>query len=84
MKQGTITLAWMRTWGLNAKGANPPFRDVVPENLEYLLRFAMDLAYVDEKGLMESKRAYKRRAYNTLYNISRGVTGIQDMHISKI
>ena len=47
------------------KGANPPFRDVIPENLEYLRRFAMDSAYVDEQGPMESKRAYKRRVYNT-------------------
>jgi len=59
MMQGTITSAWMRTWGLNVKGANPPFRDVIPENLEYLRR------YVDEQGPMESKRAYKRRVYNT-------------------
>jgi len=32
MKEGTKTSAWMRTWGLNVKGANPPFRDVIPEN----------------------------------------------------
>ena len=80
MKQGTITSAWMRTWGLNVKGVNPPFRDAIPANLEYLRRFAMDSAYVDEQGLMESKRAYKRR----LYHISRGETGIQDMRITKI
>ena len=59
MMQGTIISIWMRTWGLNVKGANPPFRDIIPENLEYLRRFAMDSAYVDEQGLMESKRASK-------------------------
>jgi len=75
---------WLRTWDLNVKGANPPFRDIIPENLEYLRRFAMDSAYVDEQGLMESKRAYKRRLYNTLYHISRCETGIHDMHITKI
>jgi len=84
MKQLTITSAWMRTWGLNVKEANPPFRDVIPENLEYLRCFAMDSAYVDEQGPMESKRAYKRRVYNTLYHFSRGETGIQDMRITKI
>jgi len=80
----TIMSAWMQIWGLNVKGANPPFRDIIPENLEYLRCFAMDSAYVDIKGLMESKRAYKRRLYNTLYHINRGETGIQDMHITKI
>jgi len=44
----------------------------------------MDSAYVDEQGPMESKRAYKRRVYNTLYHISRGETGIKDMRITKI
>jgi len=84
MKQGTITSAWMRTWGLNVKGVNPPFRDVIPENFKYLRRFAMDSAYVDEQGPMESKRAYKRRVYNTLYHISRVETRTQDMRITNI
>jgi hypothetical protein len=74
----------MRTWGLNVKGANPPFRDVIPENLEYLRRFLMDSAYVDEQGPTESKRAYKRRAYNSLYHISSSETGIQNMRITKL
>jgi len=44
----------------------------------------MNSVYVDEQGSTESKRAYKRRAYNTLYYISRGETGIQNMHITKL
>jgi hypothetical protein len=48
MKQGTITWAWLWTWGLSAKGTNPPFLDVIPESLEYLRCFAMDSAYVEE------------------------------------
>jgi len=44
----------------------------------------MDSAYVHEQGPLESKRAYRRRIYNTLYHISRGETGIQDMRITKI
>ena len=84
MKQGTITSAWMRTWGLNVKGVNPKFRDVTSANLEYLMRFAIDSAYVDEQGLEKSKRAYKRRLYNNMYNMIRVETGIQDMRITKI
>jgi len=84
MNTGTITAAWMRTWGLKEKGPNPPFRDVIAENLAYLRRFAMDSAYVDIQGTMESKRAYKRRLYSTLYHISRGATGAQEMRIIRI
>ena len=36
---------------------------------------------MDIQGTMESKRAYKRRVYNTLYHISRGKTGVQEMRI---
>ena len=39
------------------KGVNPPLRDVIPANFEYLRRFAMDSAYMDEQGLMDTKRA---------------------------
>ena len=46
--------------------------------------FDLDSTYVDEQGLMESKRAYKTRLYNTLYHISRGETSKQDMRITKI
>jgi hypothetical protein len=84
MKQGTIMWAWLRIWGLSEKGNNPPFRDVIPESLEYLRCFTMVSAYVEEQGTMESKRAYKRRAYNILYNMNRRATGIQEMHINKL
>jgi hypothetical protein len=82
-KQGTITWAWFRTWGLSAKGTNPPFRDVISDSLEYLRFFAMGTAYVEEQGTMETKRAYKRILYNILYNMNRRATGIQEMRITK-
>ena len=84
MKPETIMAAWMRTWGLYEQGTNSPYRDIIPENLEYLLRFAMDSAYVVIQETMESKRAYKRRLYSTLYHISRGATDEQEMRITKI
>jgi hypothetical protein len=84
MKQGTITWAWFRTWGLSAKGTNPPFRDIIPDSLEYLRCCAMRSAYVKEQGTMETKRAYQRRLYNILYNMNRHATGIQEMSITKL
>jgi hypothetical protein len=83
MKQGSITWAWLRTWGPSAKGTNPPFRDVIPESLECLRCFAMDSAYMGEQGTMEPKRAY-RRLYNILYNMNRRATDIREMRITKL
>jgi hypothetical protein len=70
--------------GLSAKGTNPLFRDVIPESLEYLRCFAMDSVYVEEQGTMGPKRAYKRRLYNTLYDMNRRATGIQEMCMTKL
>jgi hypothetical protein len=81
MKGRTITWAWLRTWGLSAKGTSPPFRDVIPEGLGYLRCFAMDSAYIEEQGTVESKGVYKRRVYNTLYIMNRRETGTQEMRI---
>jgi hypothetical protein len=84
MEGRTITWAWLRTWSLSAKGTNPPFRDVIPEGLGYLRCFAMDSAYIEEQGTVESNGAYKRRVHNTLYIINRRETGMQEMRIVKL
>lgn len=57
LKSAKITTSWMRTWGLNEQGTNPPFRDIIPANLEYLRCFVVDSDSVDKQGTMESKRA---------------------------
>lgn len=36
MNTGTITAVRMRTWGLKVQGSNQSFRDVIPENFEYV------------------------------------------------
>jgi hypothetical protein len=84
LKRRTITWAWLRTWGLNAKGINPPFRDVIPEGLGYLRCFAMDSAYIEEQRTVNSKDGYKRRVYNILYIMKRRETGMREMRIVKL
>jgi hypothetical protein len=84
MKGRTITRAWLQTWDLSAKGTNPPFFDVIPEGLGYLRCFAMDSTYIEEQGSVESKGAYKRRVYYTLYIMNRRETGMKEMRIVKL
>ena len=47
----------------------------------YLRRFAVDSAYVAERGPTESTKAYKQRIYDTLHYFNRMETGPQEMRI---
>ena len=47
----------------------------------YLRRFAVDSAYVAERGPTESTKAYKQRIYDTLHYINRTETGPREMGI---
>ena len=64
LKSGTITAEWMRSWGLNEQGTNPPLRNNIPAHLEYLRRFAVDSAYVDKQGIMNPS-VHTREEYTT-------------------
>jgi hypothetical protein len=63
---------------------NPPFRDRIPATMEYLRRFAVDSAYVVERGPMESMKVYKRRVYDTLHHISRMEMGPREIRSTTI
>jgi hypothetical protein len=83
-KTNSLPADWLRTCGLKEQGANPPFRDRIPARLDYLRRFVVDSAYNPPLGPTESKRAYKRRVYNTLHHISIMVSGLQELRITKL
>ena len=81
---GTITAEWLRKWGLTGLGQNPPFRDRIPATMVYLRRFAVDSAYVAERGPTESMKVYKRRVYDTPHHISKMEMGPRGMRITTI
>jgi len=83
-RQGTVTAEWMRRWGLTGTSQNPPDRDRIPATMDYLRRYAVDSAYVAERGPTESQKGYKRRVYDTLHHISRMEVEPREMRVTTI
>jgi len=52
--------------------------------MDYLSRFAVESAYVTERGHTETMKVYKRRVYDTLHHISRMEIGPREMRVTTI
>jgi len=80
------TNCWMVTFMgfLMAQKKNPPYRYRIPATLEYLRRYAVDVAYVTQQGSIESQSTYKRRLYNTVHYICRAATESKEMQITNL
>ena len=52
-KTETLTAEWLRAWDLHKTSINPPNRDRIPANMEYIRILAMDSAYIAPLGQKE-------------------------------
>jgi hypothetical protein len=66
-KKGSETATWLQEWNMNGPRANPPHIGSIPTKLEYLHRYALDMAYIIPSGNDETLRTFKRPMYNTLH-----------------
>jgi hypothetical protein len=53
-REGTLTGAWLKYWGIHKRSHNPPNRNTYPQHLEYLRMIEFDSAYVPPIGNGES------------------------------
>jgi hypothetical protein len=83
MKVGSLTADWRRRWGLHEGTQNPPSATRTPKQLEYLHRYDVASAYVTPPGPLETRKAYKKRLYNTMHIIMRNVAGNAEMRVAK-
>ena len=74
LRSETLTAEWLRSWGLLAQNKSPSYRYRIPATLEYLRRYAVDVAYVTQQGSTESQSTYKRRLYDTMHYMCRAAT----------
>jgi hypothetical protein len=81
LRSATLTAEWLCSWGLLAQNKNPPYRDRIPATLEYLRRYAVDVAYVTQQGSTEPQSTYKRRFYDTMHCMCRAATESKEMRI---
>src|SRR5215510_8836263 len=60
---------WLRRWGLHRPSTNPPNITKRLAQFEYLQHLQLDSAYVPPRGVTESDKGHRRRAYATLMSI---------------
>jgi hypothetical protein len=65
------------------KGANPPYKDTITANLDYLVQYTLNHAYISTQSPTELLRAYKRRLYNTMYYYTQRNQGVPVMRIQR-
>jgi len=67
MKKSFATATWLREWNLDGPRTKPPHIGRIPMTLEYLFRYALEMAYITPPGNEELLRTFKLRVYNTLH-----------------
>jgi len=67
LRSRTLTAEWLRSWGLIVQSKNPPYKDRLPATIEYLRRYTVDVAYLQQQGSTESQSTYMRRLYVTMH-----------------
>jgi hypothetical protein len=82
-REGTLTGAWLKYWGIHKRSHNPPNRNTFPQHLEYLRMIELDSAYIPPIGYEESPKLYKRRLYTTIDTLIRNNQPRGGMRIQK-
>jgi hypothetical protein len=70
-REGKLTGAWLKYWGIYKRSHNPPNRNTFPQHLENPLMIEFDSAYIPPIGNGESSKQYKRRLYTTIDTLLR-------------
>ena len=82
VRSGTLTAEWLRLWVLMAQNKNRPHRRRKPVPLEYLRRYAVDVAYVTQQGSTEWQSTNNRRLYDTMHDMCWAATESKEMRIT--
>ena len=84
MKKSSATATWLREWNLDGPRANHPHIGRIPKALEYLYRYAQDMAYIAHTGNDETLRTFKLRVYNTLHTMAAATRESREMRITQL
>ena len=60
-RNGTVTAAWLQTWKLTCRRANPTPATKIPNKLSYLYVYAVSIAYITPPEQDEASRSFRRR-----------------------
>jgi len=82
-KECTASATLHYKWNPIGPQANPPPTRRNLHQLEYLLLYARDMAYIPPPDRDDTTKAFKKRIYNTLHTMERAATGNREMRIVK-
>ena len=83
-KRSSATATWLREWNLDGPRTNPHHIGRKPMTLEYLYRYALDMAYIAPPGNDETLRTFKLRVYNTLHTMAAATRESREMRIKQL
>jgi len=63
-RDGSATAAWLQTWNLTVRHANPTHATKFPTKLAYLNIYAVNMAYITPPAHNEAPRCFRRRTYS--------------------
>jgi len=84
IKKSPATATWLREWNLDGRRANHPHVGRIPVTLEYLYRYALDLAYIATTGNDKTLGTFNLRVYNTLHTIAAATRESREMRIKQL
>jgi len=80
-RDGSATAAWLQTWNLTGRHANPPHATKFPTKLAYLYVYAVSMAYITPPAHNEAPRCFRRRICTTLHIMALALKGAWDFQI---
>jgi hypothetical protein len=72
----------MRKWEIDGFISNPPAAHNLPTAQKYLQQYAIDMVYVPPQKPCESRKAYKRRIYDTLHHMANNGANTRRLRIT--
>jgi len=81
---GSLTSERLRKWDLLMSYTNPTHRYRIPVNVEDLLHFATDTAYIPPREHSESCLVYKRRIHYTMHVLLIATTEPPESRIARL
>ena len=84
IKKSSATATWLRERNLDRPSVNPPHIGRIPTTLQYLYRYALDMAYIAPRGNDETLRTFKLRVHNTLHTMEAATKESQEMRIKQL
>ena len=76
-----MTAAWLQTWNLTGRQANPPHATKYPTKLAYLYVYAVIMAYITPSEQDEALRGFRRRIYASLNSTALALKAARDVRI---